>query len=162
MTTRPRPLRRLWRMASWPFRLVWRGYQAISAEQARKFRDLMMGLFVIFAAIAVYQNRQVLDGVTDLLTQSRERGLENQQTLREIQELADRIEQQTSPEAQQRQQQVIDSIISLVGCNNEDTIQRLVDVLVERGVLEPGLLAVITDECELILAGASTTTTLPR
>lgn len=62
------------------------------------------------------------------------------------------IEQQTSPEAVERQQRLVDGIIDVVDCNNQAALQRVIDVLVEREVLEPGDVKAITDACAELVA----------
>ena len=129
---------------------VWR---SITPEGARKFRDVCFVILIIMVGYIGLQNRNEIKILGTVVEDGQERGRQNRRTLQEIERLANIIESQTSPEAQARQQETIDSIITIIGCENEDTIQRLVDVLVEREVLEPGTLQVITDECQLILAG---------
>lgn len=148
------PWRPVWRLLRWVLLLPVRAYRAISTEQARKIRDLSMSLCALAVIFGVVVIRDQQD-------ESKARGLENQQTLRRLDDLIAKVDAQTSPEAQRRQRDLINEVVDLIGCENRDTLQDLVDLLEERGVLETGVLEVITDECELILA-PSTTTSQPR
>jgi hypothetical protein len=141
----------LWRVVAWPFRALYRGYAAITTEQARKGRDIALSLCGIACVLFLLTNRQLHED-------SAQRGREVRNAIDRIEDLAtenerlaEKIEAQTSPEAQQQQRALIQQVVDLIGCENEDTIQRLIDVLEERGVLDEGLLNVITDECKMIL-----------
>lgn len=58
------------------------------------------------------------------------------------------IEAATSPEAQEKQTELINFVIDRVDCNNQAALQRTIDVLVERNILEPGEVKAITKACE--------------
>lgn len=129
----------------WPFRVARRAWRAVTPEGARKARDLVLSMCGVFVVVGVLT-------LLDLADSSRARGVENQETLATLAEVQAKIDAQTSPEAVARQKAMVDAVIETIGCDNRQTIQDLVDLLEERGVLEPGLLEVITAECRALEA----------
>lgn len=152
------------------FALVWlatlprRAWKYFTVERLVKIREVASILTLVLVA---YISLAMLD----LQRQGRDRGKEIQGVTREIQEVTRIIEEQTNPEAQERQRELVNFIVESIGCENRQALQDLVNVLVEREVLEPGILQVITAECQAILdnqaqedetSGRTTsTTTLP-
>lgn len=47
-----------------------------------------------------------------------------------------------------RQQSQLDGLVVTVDCNNRKALQDTVDLLVERGVLKPGQLSIISSRCK--------------
>lgn len=141
------PVGRIKLAAEWILSVPARLWESITPDNARKIRDVAFAITALFALYAVFQ-------MLDLQRDSRTRGLENRQVIREIDEntnaindVVDQIESQTSPEVQARQQQIIDDIIQKVDCNNREALQDTIDVLVERGVLESGDVRVALEDC---------------
>lgn len=133
-----------------PFRLIRFLWRKITPEGARKVRDLSI---IVVLLISIYNVRL-----------QRQNSAVNRKVFLGYQEVLQRIEAQTSPEAQERQRNLINFIIDRVDCRNQASLQRTIDVLVERNILEPGDVRAITKACEeLILREAedSPTTTLP-
>jgi hypothetical protein len=130
----------LYRMAGWIDK-VWSFLKAnVTSARVRVVRDLS----VLVAAVATLV---VLGTVLDLQRGSAQRGKENQVILRNTGDVVAAIESQTSPEAMQRQQTLVNGIIAIVDCNNQVAIQRFVDILVERGALQSGDVRAITEAC---------------
>lgn len=126
------------RLLLWPFRQVRRVWRAITPAGARKCRDLALSVCGVFVVVGVIALLDLGDG--------------NRKTLTAVEEVTAKIDAQTSPEAVARQRAMVDAVIETIGCDNRQTIQDLVDLLEERGVLEPGLLEVITAECRALEA----------
>ncbi len=135
----------------------------MESEALRKIRDV----FVIFTAVAVLwgaweahssNNRveKLSASNNDLLQASRARGLE-------VRRLARRIEEQTSPEAQLRQQQAINSILTRIDCNTRQAFTEAIQALVQLGIPEAASVSIVTAQCREVNATAtsSTTTTAP-
>ncbi|MCU1356373.1 MAG: hypothetical protein JWM89_1791 [Acidimicrobiales bacterium] len=136
-----RPFRAVGRAARWCWRRA-------TPEAVRKVRDVAL----IFLAVAVVAG---VVSIIGLVRQSADRGRQNRTTLVRldravsgIEDVQRRIKAQTSPEAQARQQRTVNAIIAVVDCRQQANNQRIIDVLVERGVLSDGDVRAITAECD--------------
>ena len=58
-----------------------------------------------------------------------------------------KIEDQTSPEAIAKQQEAINGIIVQLDCNQRKAFQDALNVLADQGILKPGGINVVTDNC---------------
>ena len=150
----------LW-VITWPFcalfRLIRRAWRATSYEGLKKAALLFFMALVVALVVGVVS-------ILQLLGQSRERGIENQQiirnsadTLEEVQKLVERVDDQTSPEAQARQQRQIDAILVRIKCDTQETIQEGIQQLVALGIEDAGAVRIVTAECAK--PGSATTTT---
>lgn len=115
-----------------PLRLIRTWWRAITPAGAKKVAFLSLA---VFAVLGIYS-----------IQLQREASRVNRQVLYSI-------ERQTSPEARRRQQETIDAIVDVIDCNNQAGLQRVIDVLVERQVLQPGDVRAITEQCERRTAG---------
>jgi hypothetical protein len=122
-----------WTIVLAPLRAIRWCWRKATVETLVKIALISMTLFVLVTGYTIRLQRQAADV-------QREVSAANRDILRAI-------EQQTSPEAQQRQADLIDLVIDRVDCRNQASLQRTIDVLVERGVLRPGEVRAITDAC---------------
>lgn len=60
----------------------------------------------------------------------------------------DEIRSQTSPERQLAQRQAVDRIVLTIECNNRQAIQDALDLLEERGVIQPGDASIVGGTCK--------------
>lgn len=130
-------LYKAWWLLTSPLRAIRWAWRKITPETARKVRDLSI---IIVVVISIYNVRL-----------QREASAVNRRIFRGYEQVLQKIEDQTSPEAQQRQQNLIDLIIDRVDCRNQAALQRTIDVLVERDVLEPGDVQAITEACQRLI-----------
>lgn len=119
-----------------PFRLLRTGWRRISPAGAKKVAFLSLA---VFAVLGIYS-----------ITLQREASRVNRQVLYGI-------EQQTSPEAQKQASERIDTIILDIDCRTQASLQRTIDVLVAKGVLDGGDVRAITEACEKQLADSAPT-----
>lgn len=119
----------------------------VTAERVRVLRDLAVVVAATATIVVVLQVRDLQQDTKTLQIGSAERGKENQTILKNTSRAVAAIEGQTSAETLRRQRELIDQIIGAVDCNNQAAIQRVIDVLVERQILEDGDVQAITDAC---------------
>lgn len=152
-------LRAIWRavccvgrVVSWPFRR----FANAESETIRKVRDVAMMFTAVIIAVVAVETHQISQSNNDLLAASRNRGIE-------VRRLARTIEEQTSPEAQLRQQQAINSILTRIDCNTRQAFTEAIQALVQLGIPEAASVSIVTAQCREVNATAtsSTTTTAP-
>lgn len=97
----------------------------------RSRSDRLFSLFVGFVIASV---------VADIWDEVRDEGARD-----EVQRVLMVIEEQTSPEAQARQQDEVQGLILLIDCNTRYAFQEALDAL-DDSVLEPGAV-VVTENC---------------
>lgn len=135
----------------WAGRVVRNAWRRVTYEGLKKVATL----FLIATAIAVIAG---VIGIYSLLAQSRERGIENQSTLKLLTAVLEKVDEQTaitkeqtSPEAQARNaeliQQIIDQITTNVDCTSQLQTQRLADALKALGIPEEGSIELVTAAC---------------
>ena len=134
-----------------PFRGIRWCWRHVTYEGLKKAAILFAMVFVVAMVVGVV-------AILDLLDESRARGIENQSLIRNTNALVERVDEQTSPEAQIRQQQQIDAILVKVDCNTREAFQDAIRQLVELGIPEAGSIRIITAECD---DQDTTTTTAP-
>ena len=136
-----RPPRPLWqKIPMSPYLVVRWAWRKMTVQGLIKFALLCTSAFVVLGFYNTVQlGRQTKE--------QRQTSLVNRQILKSI-------EEQTSPDAEKARQELIAQILTIADCNNQETLDRLVGILVERGILEPGDLKAITEQCELILAAS--------
>lgn len=64
----------------------------------------------------------------------------------DLTEVVHRIQNQTSPQAQERQSQAIEAIIVEIDCNSRQAFQDALDALADQGIIEPGSI-IVTENC---------------
>lgn len=116
---------------SWVFRTGRNIWQHITVDGSIKVAALAMTIFLILGVYNTQKQREISDTNREILYS---------------------IEQQTSPEAVAERDKTIDAIIEVVDCRNQASLQRVIDILVEREVLEEGDARAITEHCEEFIA----------
>lgn len=120
-----------WLVISWVFRAGRGLWLKITVDGAIKVAALAMTIFLILGVYNTQKQREISDTNREILYS---------------------IEQQTSPEAVAERDRTIDAIIEVVDCRNQASLQRVIDVLVERKVLKEGDARAITTHCEEFVA----------
>lgn len=68
-------------------------------------------------------------------------------------DIVNTLDDATGPRARRTAEKTVENLVLEIDCRNADRLQRTIDALVERGVLEPGSLTVIDDTCRRHLEG---------
>lgn len=136
----------------------------------RRVRDV----FIVFAALTVlwgtWESHDTNTRVERLAVRTNELSGSNNELLKasrargiEVRRITRKINEQTSPEAQLRQQQAINTILTRIDCNFRQAFTEAIQALVDLGIPEASAVSIVTAQCRSLppTAASTTTTTEP-
>ena len=112
----------------------------IKESHTRRF-ILLLAASVLFSAIG-------MGGVVALVNRQGEANERTAVIAADTNAIVRDIERRQSPEAQARQEALLDSILLRLGCDNRAALTDVLTGLMEQGILEPGSLEVAREACE--------------